>query len=74
MVQLNYLHCVDTTSAPRAANTDMFVSVLAEPERRDAGWVGGSILASLPSFVDNNFVTKAEYQELGVQAVSQKCC
>ena len=53
---------------------ELFVSCLREPERHHAAWLGGSILSCLPSFVDNNFVTRAEYQESGAAAVNQKCC
>lgn len=44
------------------------VRVVAEVERRGAAFVGGSILASLPSF-QNLWVTRKDYEELGSIAV-----
>jgi len=52
---------------------DIFVSALQAPERWHAAWVGGSIVASLPSFVDNNFVARAEWEEQGASAVHKRC-
>lgn len=46
--------------------------VTADVERHDAAFVGGSILASLPTFQDL-WVTKAEYDEVGSMAVVRGC-
>lgn len=46
--------------------------VIADVERREAAFVGGSILASLPTFQDL-WVTKAEYDEVGPMAVVRGC-
>ena len=48
------------------------VRVVANPERKYAVWVGGSILASLESFQDM-WISNAEYQESGAQIVHSKC-
>jgi actin-related protein len=50
-----------------------YVSTLQEPERWHAAWIGGSIVASLPSFVETNFVSKAEYDEVGSSAMLKRC-
>ena len=50
-----------------------FIATLPQDEARCAAWIGGSILASLPGFVDNNFVSLAEYRELGPSAVHRRC-
>ncbi|KEG11006.1 actin-like protein [Trypanosoma grayi] len=46
--------------------------IVAQTERRHAAFVGGSILASLPTFQDF-WVTKAEYEEFGSSAVLRQC-
>lgn len=48
------------------------VRVTAEIERRDAAFVGGSILASLPT-LQELWVTKLEYDEVGSVAVVRGC-
>ncbi|KAH7101113.1 beta-actin [Auriculariales sp. MPI-PUGE-AT-0066] len=48
------------------------VNVIAQPERKYATWLGGSRLASMPSF-QNNWVFKHEYDELGPNIVHRKC-
>ena len=45
--------------------------VIAEPERKEAVWIGGSILASISTFKDSS-VSKGEYLEKGSQLVSLK--
>lgn len=52
---------------------DVLVSALQQPERWHAAWVGGSIVAALPSFVDNNFVARAEWDDQGGAAVHKRC-
>ena len=48
------------------------VKVIALPERKFSVWIGGSIFASLSTFEDK-YITKAEYQEFGVNIVYKKC-
>ena len=59
--------------ASRYRNREFYASCLVAPERQHAAWIGGSILASLPAFVDNNFVSQGEYREEGAGVVHQKC-
>ena len=52
----------------------VFVSALQKaPDRHHAAWIGGSIVASLPRFIDKNFVTKAEFDEHGASIVHKRC-
>ena len=37
---------------------DIYITCMPEPERYHAAFVGGSILAGLPQFVEHNFVHK----------------
>lgn len=54
---------------------DTYITCLEDaPERHHAAFVGGSIIAGLPSFVENNFVSRAEYLEDGIKAVNKRCC
>jgi actin-related protein len=46
--------------------------VVAPPERKYSVWIGGSILSSLTTF-QNQWVTKAEYDEQGAGVVHNKC-
>jgi len=46
--------------------------VVAMPERNNASWIGGSILANMSSF-QKNFITKEEYDEYGPYIVHRKC-
>mmetsp|Transcript_71860 Transcript_71860/g.126600 ORF Transcript_71860/g.126600 Transcript_71860/m.126600 type:complete len:395 (-) Transcript_71860:275-1459(-) len=48
------------------------IKVFASTERKYATWIGGSILASLPTFQDF-WVTRSEYEEQGVQVVHRNC-
>jgi len=48
------------------------VKVVAPAERKYSVWIGGTILSSLTSFQDN-WVTKAEYEEAGPAIVHRKC-
>ncbi len=41
-------------------------------ERKYSIWIGGSVLASLATF-QNNWITKAEYDEIGSHIVHTKC-
>ena len=59
--------------ARAGAKRDVFVSCVAEKDRYHAAWIGGSVIASLPSFVENNFVSRAEYKEVGAAVVHKRC-
>ncbi|XP_044523659.1 actin-related protein T3 [Gracilinanus agilis] len=52
------------------ANTSVRVS--APPDRKVSGWMGGSILASLPAFQDM-WITTAEFKEVGANIIHQRC-
>lgn len=48
------------------------IEIIAPPERKYSVWIGGSILASLPSF-QSMWISKAEYDEKGSGIVHKKC-
>ena len=48
------------------------INVIAHPERKYATWIGGSILASMPTF-EQHWITKQEYEEIGPKIVHKKC-
>merc|ERR1712130_734343 len=48
------------------------VDVVAIAERKYSAWIGGSILASLPTFKEM-WITKKEYEEEGPSIVHRKC-
>lgn len=48
------------------------VKVIAQPERKYAVWIGGSILASLSTF-QALWITRQEYDETGPAIVHRKC-
>jgi len=52
------------------APTTMKIRVVAPPERKYSVWIGGSILGSLSVF--NGWVSRAEYDEIGVTALHEK--
>ena len=52
---------------------DIYITCIDAPERVHAAWIGASLLASLPQFVGNNFVHRAEYLEEGASAVHKRC-
>jgi actin-related protein len=54
------------------APSTMKVKVIAPEERKYSVWIGGSVLSSLSSF-QNNWVTRAEYDESGPTIVHRKC-
>jgi actin len=54
------------------APAKMKIKVVAPPERKYSAWIGGSILASLPSF-DVIKISKEEYEENGASIVHSKC-
>jgi len=49
----------------------MKVKVIAKPERKNAVWIGGSVLGSLDAF-PMMMIDKAEYKEEGIQIVHRK--
>jgi actin len=53
-------------------NENKRVKVVADSQRRNAAWIGGSILASLGTFPDM-MVTAAEWDESGVRALNKLC-
>ena len=48
------------------------VKVVAYPERKYSVWIGGSILASLSTFMPM-WITKQEYDEEGASVIHRKC-
>ena len=54
------------------APTMTVVDYFAPPERKNSSWIGGSIVASLTSFMPM-FISKNEYKEEGVDIVHSKC-
>jgi actin len=54
------------------APTTMKINVVAPPDRKYSVWLGGSILASLPTFRGIQ-VSKAQYDEYGPAIVHRKC-
>eukprot|EP01013_Petalomonas_cantuscygni_P027362 TRINITY_DN5023_c0_g1_i1.p1 TRINITY_DN5023_c0_g1~~TRINITY_DN5023_c0_g1_i1.p1 ORF type:complete len:191 (-),score=50.43 TRINITY_DN5023_c0_g1_i1:119-691(-) len=63
--QLNFKARYPTDAMPA-------VDVSHVPERRHLPWLGASICASLPDFVNMN-VSKADYAEHGARAIHWKC-
>ena len=55
------------------APSAMKIKVIAPPGRKNGAWVGGSMLASQPSFVERLCVMKEEYDEHGPAFVNVKC-
>lgn len=53
-------------------NAGTKVKVVAQPERKYAVWIGGSILASLSTF-QALWITRHEYDEFGPAIVHRKC-
>ena len=54
------------------AEDGMEVKVVAPVARKYSGWIGGSILASLPEF-QKMWITKAEFDKAGPTIVHEKC-
>merc|ERR1712087_319162 len=54
------------------APSTMKIKILAPPERKYSVWIGGSILASLSTFQEQ-WISKAEYDESGPTIVHEKC-
>ncbi|XP_045172009.2 actin-3-like [Mercenaria mercenaria] len=53
------------------APSTMKIKIIAPPERKYSAWVGGSILASLPTF-QKMWISKQEYDESGPSIVHRK--
>ena len=53
------------------ATPSMKVKVVATPERKNAVWIGGSVLGSLEAF-PMMMIDKSEYKEEGIQIVHRK--
>jgi actin-related protein len=54
------------------ATPQMKVNVIATPERKNAVWLGGSVLGSLEAF-PQMMIDRAEFRDEGVQIVHRKC-
>jgi len=67
-------HIVDRMSKEiqALAPTNMKCEVLAPPERKFSVWIGGSILASLPTF-SSMWITKNEFDDNSPAIVHRKC-
>eukprot|EP00105_Crassostrea_gigas_P016410 XP_011433782.1 PREDICTED: actin-5 [Crassostrea gigas] len=50
----------------------MKIKIIAPPEREYSVWIGGSVLASLPTF-PKMWISKQEYDESGPPIVHKKC-
>ena len=50
----------------------MKVKIIAPPEQKYSAWIGGSMLASLPTF-RQMWITREEYEEFGPAIVHTKC-
>ena len=48
------------------------IKIIAPPEGKVSAWIGGSILASLPTF-PQMWISKKEYDESGPSIVHRKC-
>jgi actin-related protein len=53
------------------APKDLKIKISAPPERKYSTWVGGSILASLPTF-KKMWVSAEEYEEDGASIIHRK--
>merc|ERR1739838_1303646 len=60
-----------TTMFPGIADR-MKKEIIDPPERKYSVWIGGSILASLPTF-QQIWISKQEYDECGPSIVHRKC-
>ncbi|KAM9995507.1 hypothetical protein ACTFIY_001673 [Dictyostelium cf. discoideum] len=54
------------------APSTMKIKIIAPPERKYSAWIGGSIIASLPTF-QQMWVSKEDYDESGPSFVHRKC-
>ncbi len=51
---------------------NVFLKIVAPPERRHSAWIGGSILSSLSTF-EQMCISKKEYDDSGPSIVHRKC-
>ncbi|NXL61497.1 ACT1 protein, partial [Chordeiles acutipennis] len=58
---------------PQRLATELGVHVEADPHRRTAAWMGGSLAASLDAFQEA-WVPREAYEESGPAAVHPRCC
>jgi actin-like protein 6A len=63
---------VETLVQPGAPHWDVKTGFLESSRRGITNWIGGSLLASLPAFGDQ-WVTKADYDEHGVERIYEQC-
>ena len=61
-----------TKEVTDAAPPTWMIKVTALPQRKHSAWIGGSMLASLPTF-QKMAISKAEYEEFGPTIVHRKC-
>ncbi len=54
------------------AGPNMRIRINAPPERKNSVWIGGSIIASLPSF-QRKLITRQQYEEHGPRIVYRSC-
>jgi actin beta/gamma 1 len=54
------------------APSEVKITIHAPPERKYSVWIGGSILASLPTF-QQMWISRQEYDEFGPSIVHRKC-
>eukprot|EP00735_Rhodelphis_limneticus_P009724 TRINITY_DN2858_c0_g1::TRINITY_DN2858_c0_g1_i3::g.5905::m.5905 TRINITY_DN2858_c0_g1::TRINITY_DN2858_c0_g1_i3::g.5905 ORF type:complete len:409 (-),score=99.28,sp/P07829/ACT3_DICDI/73.80/0.0,Actin/PF00022.14/3.1e-147,ESSS/PF10183.4/0.39 TRINITY_DN2858_c0_g1_i3:273-1499(-) len=54
------------------APSEVKVKVITPPERKYSVWIGGSVLANLPTF-QTMWISKQEYEECGPGIVHKKC-
>ena len=48
------------------------INMITPPERKYSTWIGGSVMASLPTF-QSLWISKEEYDESGAFIVHKKC-
>jgi actin len=61
-----------TKEITRLAPPSMKIKVVAPPERMYSAWIGGSLMASHPTF-QQMWITRQEYDEAGPSIVHRKC-
>ena len=54
------------------ARADMRITIVAPKERKYSQWIGGSMLADLPTF-QRKWIKQEEYDEVGPDIVHRKC-
>lgn len=61
-----------TKEVTSVAPPTWMIKVTTLPKRKHSAWIGGSILASLPTF-EKMAISEAEYEEFGQSIVIRKC-